>query len=139
MNQFVISFVEFKIMFFRSLDDFILCFFFFKILQFRFVNLLYVKILMLSTNSMKLKRNLMLSHAFNRSALWNKYNTEKNNEFCDIFTLVMHFFCMYSLMISVIFLFFRKFSTQFINLFDTFSYIMKKSNVRRVIEDIAYI
>ena len=69
VNQLVLSFIEFEVMLFRSFDDFISCFFFFKILQFRFVNLSYVKMSMLSTNSMKLKRSLTLLHALNKFTL----------------------------------------------------------------------
>ena len=64
----MLSFIEFKVVFFYLVDDFISRFFF-KILQFRSVNLLYIKMLMSSTMLIKLKSNLTSSHAFNKSAL----------------------------------------------------------------------
>ena len=102
---------------------------FFKTSQFHFINLLYVKMLMSSTNSMKLKHNLTSSHASNKFALYNKYKIEKNNEFCDISTFVMRFICVYSLIINVILLCFKKFSIYFSNLFDIFFFILWKSRI----------
>ena len=67
VNQLMLSFIEFRIMFFCSFDDFVL--YFFNVSQFRFINLLYINMLMSFTNSIILKRNLTFLHDFNRFTL----------------------------------------------------------------------
>ena len=67
MNQFMLSFIELEVVFFRSFNDFFHVFF--NIPQFCSVNSLYVNMLMLFINSMTLKRNLTFLHDFNKFAL----------------------------------------------------------------------
>ena len=77
MLYFFEIFVKWINSYFRSLNLKSYCFvhsttlfhIFFKISQFHFVNSLYVKILILLMNSMKLKRNLTLLHVLNKFAL----------------------------------------------------------------------
>ena len=97
---------------------------FFNILQFRFINLLYVNILMSFTNLITLKYNLTFFYEFNRFALQNKYNIEENDELYNIFTLILRFIIVYFSMINVVFLFFRKLFVYFNNLFEIFFFFI---------------
>ena len=63
----MLLFIEFEFMFFRSFKNFVSCFF--NMSQFRFVNSLYVNILMSFTKFVTLKRNLTFLHIFNKFAL----------------------------------------------------------------------
>ena len=88
----MLLFTKLKFVFFQSFNDFILCFF--NISQFRFVNSLYINILILFTNLIILKRNLLFSYDFSKFALYNKYNIKKNNNFYNMFTLILRFVIM---------------------------------------------